>query len=98
LTVTVGAQVPAVVFGVPLILPVVPLMDRPGGSPVAVIDCRPVFVVMAICRLTAFPRVDTWLGGVPTVSVGLVVILQPAPLLLHRLCIANVPVDSLMSP
>jgi len=53
---------------------------------------------MAICRLTAFPRVDTWLGGVPTVSVGLVVILQPPPLLLHRLCMANVPVDSVMSP
>ena len=68
--VTVTLSVPAVV-GVPEIRPLLELMDRPAGSPVALqvrlwVDCES---VACICRLAAVPAVPVWLPGLVTVTV-----------------------------
>ena len=60
----------AVVLGVPEIRPVVELIDRPAGRPVALyVSVWPdAESVAAICRLAALPTVPAWLPGLVTVT------------------------------
>src|SRR5579859_1371784 len=104
--VTVTLLLPAVV-GVPEIRPLLELMDRPAGRPLALQvkvwpDCESVAL---ICRLTAVPTVPVWLPGLDTVTVlppGLVTMawlpsqapLPPEPSLAHVVWTAKVPVVS----
>ncbi len=70
LAVTVTVDVPAVV-GVPVIRPVVALIDRPAGRPVALyVSVWPAALSVALtCRLTAVPVGVLWLAGAVTVTV-----------------------------
>src|SRR5260370_23742413 len=75
------------------------LMDSPAGKPDALNESAvPVFVLACTWRPTARPSVLFWVLGVVTARCGADVITQRPAALLHRLCIANVPVESLTSP
>src|SRR5262249_58948106 len=74
-------------------------MDRPGGRPDAeyVSGVAPPTVAL-ICRVAALRRMLLCDGGVLTENGSTPLMTQLPAALLHRLCIPNVPVDSVTSP